>query len=113
LEVKCHEATEATRACNIKAKEAELEANDGTNEARINGEIDALRNRTEEQYLADVNQGHVIVTEALNALLATLLPNKILQRVKRYLHHKARKPLDMKVMTYLLHINHINHEEIL
>jgi len=40
------------------------------------------------------------------------MPNKILQRVKRYLRREARKPVDMKVRTYLLHINHINHEEI-
>jgi len=43
FEVKCHEATEATRGRDIKAKEAELEANDGTNEARINGEIASYR----------------------------------------------------------------------
>ena len=67
---------------------------------------------TKEQHLADANAGHVIVTEAVNALLTTLMPNKILQRAKRYLRREARKPLDMKVKTYLLHVNHINHEEI-
>ena len=69
LEVKCHEATKATRACEIKAKEVELEADDGTNAARINGEITAIRNRTKDQHLEDANTGHVFVTEALNALL--------------------------------------------
>jgi len=112
LEVKCHEATEVTREREIKAKEVELEADDGTEEARINGEIAATHVRTEEQHLADANAGHVIVTEAVNALLTTLMPNKILQRIKRYLHREARKPLDMKVKTYLLHVNRINHEEI-
>jgi len=62
--------------------------------------------------LADANAGHVIVTKAVNALLTTLMPNKILQRVKRYLRREARKPLVMKVKTYLLHVNRINHEEI-
>jgi len=38
--------------------------------------------------------------------------NKILQCVKRYLRREARKQLYMKVKNYLLHINHINHEEI-
>ena len=42
LEAKCHQGTEATRGCDIKAKEAELEADHGTNEVRINGEIAAL-----------------------------------------------------------------------
>ena len=112
LEVKCHKATEVTRACEIKAKEVELEADDGTEADRINNEITAICARTEAQYLADVNTGHVIVTKVINALLTTLMPNKILQRVKRYLRHEARKPLDMKVKTYLLHINRINHEEI-
>ena len=62
--------------------------------------------------MADVNTGHLIVTEAVNALLSTLMPNKILQRLKGYLRREARKPLDMKVKTYLLHVNRINHEEI-
>jgi len=74
LEVKCHEATEATRAREIEAKELELEADDGNEEARINGEIAAIRVRTKEQHLADANAGHVIVTEAVNALLTTLMP---------------------------------------
>jgi len=85
LEAKHHEAAEATSDRNIKAKEAELEADDGTNEARINREITALCARTKEQHLAAVNQGHVIVTKEINAWLTTLVPNKILQRVKRHL----------------------------
>jgi len=85
LQVKCHEATEVTRARKIKAKAVELEADGGTKAGRINNKITAIRARTEEQYLADANAGHVIVTKAVNALLTTLMPNKILQRVKRYL----------------------------
>jgi len=112
LEVKCHEATKATRTREIKAKEQELEADDGTEDDRITGELAALRARTKEQHLADANTGHVIVTKAVNTLLTTLMPNKILQRVKRQLRHQARKPLDMKVKTCLLHVNRINHEEI-
>jgi len=112
LEVKCHEATKATRARKIKAKEVELEADERTEAGRINNEITAIRARTKAQHLADAHTGHVIVTKAFNALLTTLMPNKILQSLKRYLRRKARKPLDMKVKTYLLHINRINHEEI-
>jgi len=112
LEVKCHEATEVTRAYKIKAKEAELQADDGTKAARINREITAIHARTKAQHLADAHAGHVIVTEAITALLTTLMPNKILQCVRRYLRREARKPLDMKVKTYLLHVNRINHEEI-
>jgi len=82
LEAKGYDATEATRAHDIKAKEAELEADDETNKVRINGKIAALCTRTEPQCLADANQGHLIVTEAINALSTTLMPNKILQRVK-------------------------------
>ena len=98
LEVKCPEATKVTRTREIKAKELEFEADDGTNKARIRGELTAVRARSKEQHLADANTGHVIVTKAVNALLTTLMPNKILQRVKRYLRREARKPLDMKVM---------------
>jgi len=109
--VKCHKAVEATREHDIKVKEAELEADGGTNKARISGKIAALHARTKEQCLADANQGHVIVTEAINNLMTTLMPNKILQRVKHYLRREARKSLDMKVKNYLLHINRINHEK--
>ena len=112
MEVKCHEATKATRARETKAKELELEADDGTNEARLRAELAAIGARTEEQYLAVVNTGHVIVTKAINALLTTLMPNKIVRRIKRYLRREARKPLGMKVKSYLLHINCINFEEI-
>jgi len=41
-----------------------------------------------------------------------LLPNKILQRVKRYLRCEARKPIDMTVREYLMHILRINTQEV-
>jgi hypothetical protein len=41
-----------------------------------------------------------------------LLPNKILQRVKRYLRREARKPVDMTVREHLMHILRVNAQEI-
>jgi len=38
-----------------------------------------------------------VVTDSLNDVVKCLLPNKTLQRVKRYLRHQARKPVDMSV----------------
>jgi len=53
-----------------------------------------------------------VVTDALNEVVKCLLPNKTLQRVKRYLRREARKPLDMSVKQHIMHIYRSNTEEI-
>jgi len=42
-------------------------------------------NKSKEAYLGDAGDGEYMVTSALNQLMTGLLPNKVLQRVKRYL----------------------------
>jgi len=49
--------------------------------------------------------GVTVVTEALNEVLKCLLPNKTLQRVKRYFRHEARMPLDRSVKQHIMHIH--------
>jgi len=56
--------------------------------------------------------GPDVIKDSLNEVVKNLLPNKILQRVKRYLRREARKPIDMSVKQYIMHIYHINTEEI-
>jgi len=46
-------------------------------------------------------------------MMTGCLPNKVLQRVKRYLRRKARKPFDMNVKSYCINITRVNSEEIL
>ena len=53
-----------------------------------------------------------MVLTSLNAVVASLLPNKVLARVKRNLRREMRKPVDMKVRHYFNNINRINQEEI-
>jgi len=53
-----------------------------------------------------------MVTSALNQLMTGLLPNKVLQCVKRYLRREARKPFDMNIKSYYMNITRINSEEI-
>jgi len=53
-----------------------------------------------------------VVRDALNKVVKNLLPNKTLQRVKRYLRREARKPVDMSVRQYIMHIYCINTQEI-
>jgi len=53
-----------------------------------------------------------MVNNALNQLMTGLLPNKVLQRVKRYLQREARKPFDTSINSYYMNIMHINSEEI-
>ena len=56
--------------------------------------------------------GPDVVKDSLNEVVKNLLPNKTLQRVKRYLRREARKPMDMSVKQYIMHIYRINTEEI-
>jgi len=56
--------------------------------------------------------GPQVVKDSLNKVVKNLLPNKTLQRVKRYLRREARKPLDMGVKQYIMHIYRINTKEI-
>jgi len=56
--------------------------------------------------------GVAIVEAAIQDMVTVLLPTKILQRVKRYLRREARKPIDMGIRTYLIHIIRINSQEI-
>jgi len=63
--------------------------------------------------LDHLNEAHgpEVVKDSLNEVVKNLLPNKTLQRVKRYLRREARKPLDMGVKQHIMHICRINTEE--
>ena len=61
---------------------------------------------------ATENSGTRIVKAARDDATEFLMPNKILQHVKRYVRCEARKPVDMGVKTYFMHLNRINLEEI-
>ena len=52
-----------------------------------------------------------VVTNTLNDAVKHLLPNKTLQRVKRYLRREARRPVDMSVKQHIMHIYRINTKE--
>jgi len=58
------------------------------------------------------NYGPDVVKDSLNEVVKNLLPNKTLQRVKRYLRREAGKPLDMGVKQYIMHVYRINTKEI-
>ena len=101
---------------DVKEKEDAVKADDGTDAARLanlQAAVTTAENKTQEEYLADGDDGRFMVDQALNHMMTVLLPNKILQRVKRYLRREARKPYDMDVKTYYMHIQRINGEEIL
>ena len=49
---------------------------------------------------------------ALNTVVSTLLPSKVVARVKRSLRREMRKPNDMKVRTYFQNLSRINGEEL-
>ena len=56
--------------------------------------------------------GVAIIDAVIQDMVAVLLPTKILQRVQRYLRREARKPIDMGIRTYRMHIIRINSQEI-
>jgi len=102
------------RAALIATAQAAVTADDGTNTARRTGlknHLAAVQALTNETVLAQAD-GIPIVTTALRQLTTILLPNKILQRVERYLRREARKPVDMPVRECLMHILRINSQEI-
>jgi len=106
--------------CNGKAADvaaAQLAVNNyqGNDANVVNNLAQALTdagNKTKEAYLGDAGDGEYMVTSALNQLMTGLLPNKVLQRVKRYLRREARKPFDMNIKSYYMNIARINSEEI-
>ncbi len=67
-------------------------------EARINGIVTALS-------MDDLNQGCLRV-------IGFMTPTRGLARVKRYLRRKCRKPVDMKVKEFFIHLFRINSEEL-
>ena len=102
------------RAGLVATAQAAVNRDDGTNAARaqgLNDHLAAMQALTNETVLAQ-NVGTGIVTTALQQLATILLPTKILQRVKHYLRWEARKPVDMGVREYLMHILRINTQEI-
>jgi len=102
------------RATLIATAQAAVAADDGTNTARrtaLDTQLAAMQALTNETVLAQ-NGGLQIITTALNGMMTLLLPNKILQRVKRCLRREARKPIDMPVRECLMHIIRINTQEI-
>ena len=112
--------TAVTGLCAIKKATAVLvaqravDADDGTDAVRLAGlqaTLTTAEGRDQAWFLAQAD-GNTVIGQAMQELLTALLPNKILQRVKRYLRREARKPVDMGVKTYLMHLMRINAEEI-
>ena len=95
-----------------KAKD-DYNDNDTTKTARLEQELKDAKAKTQAQYLNDPDDGAYMMNQALNEMMTGLLPNKVLQRVKRYLRREARKPYDMNIKSYYLNITHINSEEFL
>lgn len=52
------------------------------------------------------------VTAGINGVIVYMTPYKALQRVKRYLRRKCRKPSDMRVKEFFVNLNRINEIEI-
>jgi hypothetical protein len=86
--------------------------NAGGNAAALRAELATINAYTQTDVLALAQSGPVVVVAAINLTMANLMPTKILQRVKRYLRREARKPVDMTVRQYLMHVLRINGEEI-
>jgi len=102
------------RAALTATAQAAVNGDDGSNAARRTGletHLAAMQALTDETVLAQAN-GFAMVQAALNGMATVLLPNKILQRVKRHLRREARKPVDMTVREHLMHLLRINAQEI-
>lgn len=88
---------------------------DGGNRATQEGDVAAARALTVmDDILAAIKNdvGTWTVQWAIQDMMTFLFPSKILQRVKRYLRCEARKPADMGVKAYYMHISRVNLEEV-
>jgi len=104
-----------TVATAIASAQEAVNADDGTDPARagrLAANLAAMQALTDETVLAVPGLGTAITDTAIQEMVTVLLPTKILQRVKRYLRREARKPVDMGIRTYLMHIVRINSQEI-
>jgi len=81
------------------------------NFALLRAAVTTANNRKPLDHLNEA-YGPEVVKDSLNEVVKNLLPNKTLQRVKRYLRREVRKPLDMSVKQCIMHICRINTEEI-
>jgi len=79
--------------------------------AGLRAAVTTASNRIALDYLTEA-YGLEVVRDSLNEVVKNLLPNKTIQRVKRYLRREARKPVDMSVRQCIMHIYHINTKEI-
>ena len=68
--------------------------------------------KTQNECLTNADDGARMASTVLNKMMTGLLPNKLLQRIKRCLRRKARKPFDMNVKSYHMNGMCINAEEI-
>jgi len=98
----------------IKAAQAAVTADtqagapDATDTARLAATLTAMQGFDNKTVLRVNGIGEACVIGALHEFATVLLPNKIMQRVHRYLRSEARKPIDMGAMTHLMHIVRIN-----
>jgi len=100
-----------TRLQTVASAQVAVNADDGTDIARANGlvaHLVAMQALTDITVLDLQALGAAVVDAAIHDMVAVLLPTKILQRVKRHLRREARKPIDMGIRTYLIHIIRIN-----
>jgi len=99
----------------VATAQATVNADDGTDVARADrlaAHLAAMQALTDKTVLGVAGIGIAIIDAALQELATILLPNKILQRVKRYVRREAKKPADMGVKTYLMNIMRINLQQI-
>jgi len=109
------QAYELQKAEDVKAAKAALAADDKADAAitrNLAAAVAAAETKTQEQYLGDDPTGKEIVKMALEILTEIMMPKKILQRAKRYMRREARKPIDMSVKSYMMHLQRINNEEL-
>ena len=71
---------------------------------RLATHVAAVRALTDITVLDLQPLGVAVVDAAIQDMVTVLLPTKIPQHVKRHLRREARKPVDMGIRTYLMHI---------
>ena len=95
----------------LKKRDRDAEAPRDTAGGETQEEYDARLQRAEDA-TAKPNFRDEDVEHGYKALIRYVAPYKALERQKRFMRRKMRKPADMKTRTYVSHIEHLNEVEI-
>lgn len=109
-----HESVEAQRQMAVKARANALAAAVVRNVGESDADLQNRRNGVYNNNLAVAADPATtaMIEIALHAIITMVCPYKALEKQKRFMRRKMRKPVEMKTRQYVNHLSRINFDEI-